>query len=249
MQARRYESLARLDMRHWWFRTRYAAVAAFLDLGLSGRPSEGVIDWGCGAGGFLAYLRDRQRYEAGRLMGFEPSSLAWPCLERRGIPFARREEDIPGTLPGGPDVVTMLDVLEHLDDPAATLRRIAALVRPGALLVLTVPAHMALWSSWDESHGHHRRYDKALLAGHLAAGGWKMERARHLFQALYPLAAIRRTRFGSRLLGLDEFPPSPPLLSVALSGWFRLERALPDPGFGASLIALARLGRAKGTPP
>ena len=61
-------------------------------------------------------------------------------------------------------VVTAMDVLEHIEDDAATLRELWRLVKPGGVLILTVPALPFLWSDWDESLHHFRRYRKQDLA-------------------------------------------------------------------------------------
>ena len=61
------------------------------------------------------------------------------------------------------DLVTLLDVIEHIEDDHGFLAEIADAMRPGAQLVVTVPALPQLWSPWDEELGHHRRYTKQTL--------------------------------------------------------------------------------------
>ena len=62
------------------------------------------------------------------------------------------------------DTVIYADVLEHIEDDRAEVARAAErLVRGGALIVLS-PAHQSLFSPFDAAIGHHRRYDRRLLA-------------------------------------------------------------------------------------
>ncbi|HYC22259.1 MAG TPA: class I SAM-dependent methyltransferase [Candidatus Bathyarchaeia archaeon] len=92
-----------------------------------------LLDVGA-AYGFLLVAARGLGYE---VLGVEP---AQGCAD-----FARRElgvEILSGTLEEADlaeasfDVVTMFDVIEHLVDPAATLRRVHALLRPGGLFVV-----------------------------------------------------------------------------------------------------------------
>ncbi len=55
-------------------------------------------------------------------------------------------------------VVTAMDVLEHIEDDAGTLRELVRLVKSGGIIIVTVPAMPSLWSDWDESLHHFRRY-------------------------------------------------------------------------------------------
>ena len=60
--------------------------------------------------------------------------------------------------PGSVDVVFLMDVLEHVEDDAALLGKATALLRKGGLLLITVPAHAALFSEHDQFLKHFRRY-------------------------------------------------------------------------------------------
>ncbi|MFN8111537.1 MAG: methyltransferase domain-containing protein, partial [Thermoleophilia bacterium] len=70
------------------------------------------------------------------------------------------------------DVAVCAEVLEHLDDDAGAVRQLARVLRPGGLLVVTVPAgpHRMDWT--DTWAGHRRRYAAPQLTELLRAGGF-----------------------------------------------------------------------------
>jgi len=103
-----------------------------------GAASSGrLLDIGCGYGVFLSLLK----HTGWKLEGLEPGSVS--------VAFARRELGLEvhewvlndNTLPRESfDVVTMLAVIEHVNDPLATIKKIAELIRPGGYLLLTTPS-------------------------------------------------------------------------------------------------------------
>jgi 2-polyprenyl-3-methyl-5-hydroxy-6-metoxy-1,4-benzoquinol methylase len=56
-----------------------------------------------------------------------------------------------------------IDVIEHIEDDGAELKRAATLLRPGGHLIILVPAHQWLFSPFDAAIGHYRRYNKSRL--------------------------------------------------------------------------------------
>ena len=69
----------------------------------------------------------------------------------------------------------LFDVLEHIEDDVAALRRVHTLLRPGGRLVLTVPAYPLLYSADDAVAGHFRRYTRTTLLSALHASGFQSE--------------------------------------------------------------------------
>jgi hypothetical protein len=145
----------------------------------------------------------------------------------------------------------MFDVVEHLADDAAALRQASVLLRPEGKLLLTVPAHMRLWSYADHFAGHYRRYSRSELAKKLDAAGFEVEYLTYFMAVLWPLLWLHR-RLASwsrrnwerqaRELFLAELRPNP-----AVNGtlrWILEKEAIPIGAgrvlpFGTSLLAVA----------
>ena len=93
-----------------------------------------VLDIGCGGGLLCEALQDLGAEVTG--IDLAPTMLETARLHaaERGVPIDYRlaqAEALAATEPGSFDVVTCMEMLEHVPDPAAVLTAIAALVRPG----------------------------------------------------------------------------------------------------------------------
>jgi SAM-dependent methyltransferase len=133
--------LPELALRRYEWRGIHDRVRTLITLD----PGARWLDYGCGAGGLVRYLRATGGYDA---VGYE-QGWSVPRLREQGIPFVE-DADIPGRA-GSFDVVTAIEVLEHVTDPLAELRRMRALLRPGGLLFLTTgnaEPYNAKLSSW-----------------------------------------------------------------------------------------------------
>lgn len=105
----------------------------------------------------------------------EVSSRAAQALQRAG---GRVAEVGDWRLPfrdGSFDVVLALEVLEHVEEDVLMLQELVRVLRPGGLAVVSVPLHMARWSSIDEACAHVRRYEPEELLGKLREGGLRPE--------------------------------------------------------------------------
>ncbi|HEY7371473.1 MAG TPA: class I SAM-dependent methyltransferase [Polyangia bacterium] len=107
------------------------------------------------------------------------------------------------------DAIVAVNVVEHIADDRALVRRLAALLKPGGKLLIYVPACPFAYGSLDRALGHHRRYTRATLAGLLAEAGLHFDPPR--FMNLFGLLGwavngrlLRRTRLSPLQLGLFE---------------------------------------------
>jgi SAM-dependent methyltransferase len=89
------------------------------------------LDHGCGLGGAVRYAR---AHGFDGVYGFD-EGYAGNVMRQEGVPSIERRDF--GHLAGSFDVVTSIDVLEHVVDPVAVLREIRGLLRPGGVLFLT----------------------------------------------------------------------------------------------------------------
>jgi 2-polyprenyl-3-methyl-5-hydroxy-6-metoxy-1,4-benzoquinol methylase len=98
-----------------------------------------VLEVGCGGGGTLAWLKASGR--AGWVVGIELFADAAAVARTKLDELHEGDVDqhIDGLTPGSFDLILCLDVLEHLVDPWATLKRLQSLLRPGGHLIASLP--------------------------------------------------------------------------------------------------------------
>lgn len=230
----------RLYHEHWWWRSREAILMDVLATFCHDRGDLDVLDVGCGDGLFLPRL---ERF--GRVRGIEVDE---GLLDPRG-PYRGKISTLPLGDPaydGGDwrfDLVTALDVVEHIEDDRGAVSAMMTMLRPGGLIAITVPAFQSLWDHHDELNLHHRRYTskslRALFEGHPI----RLLQLRYLFRALFPpkylVARLNRRR--SRKLEQHAIPgPALNRLMTRLCiAEDRLLRHLPIP-FGTSVLAVGR---------
>lgn len=227
------------DESHWWYRGRRRVLRAELDR-LHAPPGARLLDVGCGSGRTLDELA-----VYGLPSGVDLSDRAVRTARERGHLDVLRApaEDLPFA-EGAFDVVTCLDVLEHIDDDRAALRELLRVTRPGGRLVVTVPAYPALWSRHDEQNLHRRRYTRASLRAAARDAGWHLERETSFNTLLLPVAAA--VRLAQRVVAprpdRSDLARSPALLNRVLELPLALEASLLRLGLrlpaGMSLLAV-----------
>jgi len=206
------------------------------------RPSAGwgnVLDVGCGDGLFFDALAKLPGVEL--VEGVEPAAaLVSPDGPHRArIHVARFDGSFD--LGRRYSLVVMLDVLEHLPDPAAPLRHALSLLEPGGVFVATVPSFMAFWTRHDDLNHHYTRYDKTSFGALAAEAGLHIDQSRYFFH--WTAAAKIATRIKEALIPGEPASPSvpPPVVNRALYALSRLEErvlgGVPVP-FGTSLLVV-----------
>lgn len=247
--AQGIQRLLAAEDRHFWFRARNQIIAALAGPPIRSLPDGfHILEMGCGSGNVLRIL---QRLGAGR------GQVAALEVSREAADVARARTGL--TVADGYladlnpaeryDIIAAFDVLEHIADEAAVLGQMRARLRRGGRVILTVPAHPTLWSSFDDASGHMRRYTLASLTGALKAAGFDIEYATYFMSLLFPAMWLRRRLMkGSDPRGLaavldSEFRVVPVINRVAYevlrreSLVIRRRRRLP---MGTSLAAIAR---------
>lgn len=73
------------------------------------------------------------------------------------------------------DVICAFEVLEHIEADGAALAQWMSWLKPGGHLLLSVPAHMKLWTARDEWAGHVRRYEREPLIALFGPTGLQVE--------------------------------------------------------------------------
>ena len=207
-----FAAFAEGEATYWWFAARRAILRRLVDAVVPVRPGRTVLDIGCGVGSTLTAF-----HPDFACVGYDPSPDAVEFARKRHPQFDLHagSADAATARVSHADVVLLNDVIEHVPDDRALLHGVVAAMKPGAVLVVTVPADMRLWSPHDERMGHYRRYDLPLLAHAVAGMPLETLLASPFMARLYPI--VRAVRMVSQrrgkaagVSGIDmRVPPAP----------------------------------------
>jgi SAM-dependent methyltransferase len=222
------------DQRKMTLAKNYFAWQARLVLPHLGRR---VVEVGSGIGNFTGLLLDRELVVAVDLDPAALGELRGRYGERgnlRTVPCDAAAGEFADVAQFSPDSCVCLNVLEHIGDDGAALRNMAAILPPGGMVVLLVPAFPALYGPIDRNLGHFRRYTRRALVAAAEGAGLVPRRLRYVNLAGWfgwwwnARAAGREAQSEAQIAAFDRWVV--PVVS-------RLEELAPVP-FGQSLLAV-----------
>ncbi len=210
MRGIEYAHMYRLESTYWWYVARRKLLQWGLKSALKGGGPQRILDMGCGTG-----LNERVLRQFGEVTSADQSDEALRFTRSRGVQqlVCCSAEQLPFSRDSF-DVITALDVLEHITEDNQALTELMRVLKPGGLLFITVPAYGFLWSEHDEALHHRRRYSAHELRNKLAAAGLEVERITHFITLLFfPILAVRI------LQNLRKKSVEPKTSHVILPGW------------------------------
>ncbi len=242
------DRLLAVEDRHFWFRARNQIIGSLVRAPIHNLPDGfRILEVGCGSGNVLRVLK-AVADGRGSVEGLEVSAPAAAAARiRTGLPITNAYlADLHA--PKRYDVIAAFDVLEHISDEHAVLQQMRERVTDGGRVILTVPAHPALWSAFDVASEHMRRYTAVALTRALTKAGFEIEYLTYFMSLLYPAMWLRRNLIKSdkRALAVvydSEFRIVPVINRIAFE-ILRQESHVIDWGrrlpFGTSLAVIAR---------
>lgn len=228
--------------RHWWWRARETLL---LDLIRRRCPEGGygsILDIGCGNGLFFGKLR-----EFGEPEGVE----ADPAWREFGRPSPAQVHYRVFDSTFQPEkrygLILMLDLIEHLDDPAGALHHAVNLLTGDGKLIVTVPAFLQLWTSHDDLNHHVTRFTRGSFLPIARQAGMSIETMRYFFHWLFFAKAAVRLKESLAKPARPETPGIPPAwINGLLTTACEIENSLLAPlaiPFGGSLLAIGGRSR------
>jgi len=242
MQPHHYPLVYQVEETHWWYVGRRRIIACLVEkiCATLNNPTPRILDVGCGTGANLKTLAD-----FGRAEGVDVSPQAVEFCHERGLDSVKLGaiEHLPYESASF-ELVTALDVIEHLDDDVAGLREIRRVLRRDGRLLVFVPAFMFLWGVQDEVSNHRRRYTLPRLLRAVEEAEFSVEWASYANISFFlPVFLVRSIMRWLGLHAATEYGINISLLNGPFSSLFAAERFILKAGrlpFGVSAVCIAR---------
>ncbi|WP_003545109.1 methyltransferase domain-containing protein [Desulfotomaculum nigrificans] len=181
-----YLKMVQMERNHWWYKGRREFISKLIRPYL--RPNLHILDAGCGAGGTMEYMA---RY--GSVVGIDISEEMVEYCRKEGLSAYHGSVTKLPFANGLFDLVLCLDVLEHLPMDQIAVEELKRVIRPGGLLVISVPSFSWLWGRHDELNQHCRRYNFGELIKLVQLAGLSVERSTYFnFFLLPPIWLARK---------------------------------------------------------
>jgi len=184
-----FSELSRLEAENFWFRARNELILWALR---TYKPdASSFLEVGCGTGFVLSgiaracpklALSGSDIFLAGLSHAAERvPSAHFMQMDARRVPFVEEF-----------DAIGAFDVLEHIKEDETVLAQLHSAIKPGGVLLLTVPQHPWLWSVSDEYACHVRRYKRAEIEQKVLSAGFELLRSSSFVTSLLPAMMLSR---------------------------------------------------------
>ena len=147
-----YENSEMPDVQIWLRNTAWDDERRFKYL-KSVLPNCSLLDFGCGAGGFLLKARELTV----KAHGVEPQRRLKKHFQSHGLTVFQNLSEIPKNIRGeGYNIITMFHVLEHIPDPRSILIELSEILADDGQIIVEVPnaddALLTLYNNKPFSH-------------------------------------------------------------------------------------------------
>jgi SAM-dependent methyltransferase len=239
VQAEEYQRMHDLEDHYWWYVGRRRVALKLLRKHVAAEHPT-VLDLGCGTG---VIMHELTKWSSP--VGLDMSELALGFSRSRGLNHLvkARGEWLP-IQTASVDAVLALDIFEHIDDDRAAFSEAFRALRPGGVLVLSVPAFQSLWGPHDVALMHFRRYRRGAMAQRLREAGFEVRRLSYSVFFLFPVVVLVRffekRKKGEPKASLPSVPGWANSALVKLQDWEASLISRVSLPWGSSVIAVAR---------
>ena len=151
-----YAAYFKFERYHWWNLGKLSIVESLVRRYCSQTEPLKLIDIGAGTGSYAEFFAKKGMM----VEAHDGSPLAMPYLRDVCAHCVQKKfpDDYRQCNPEY-DVVLLLDMIEHLQDDRSGIDAALRLLKPGGILLCTVPACKRMWGEYDVVAHHYRRYD------------------------------------------------------------------------------------------
>ena len=150
MELSEYKKLYDYENAYWWFVGKRKVIKYLLDRYAPFSRRIRLLDVGCGTGANLNMLN-----EYGEAIGLDSSKESLKFCRQRDLSLlVLGLADQINFKDNCFDIVTALDLLEHIEEDKLVLSEIYRILKKQGRLIMTLPANMLLWSQHDFALHH-----------------------------------------------------------------------------------------------
>ncbi len=231
------------EEKHFWFKNRRNIIKSIFERYVG--KNETIIEIGAGTG-FIASEIYKNGY-----------NIAVGDIYKHGLKYIKNfgiKNLFQFDLMNPPfkehfDVVCLFDVLEHIEDDSLAIKNIHRILKTNGKIIVTIPAHMWLWSRHDAISYHKRRYEIKKIKNLFVENKFDFLVAKSFFVTILPFLYLRH------LIKRDNQSPVTdeeikkykisinPIINFVLDKISFFESILFNilsPPFGSSIIAVGR---------
>lgn len=240
-----YQELYDLEDFYWWHIGKRLIVSYQInELRVNGLKGLKISDVGCGAGRWMEELE--KIFPKNEVWGVDKEPEAISFCKKRGL--KNLKIGLAEKLPFSDthlDLLTCLDLLEHVSDDEKAISEFYRVLKQGGLLILSVPSYQKLFSYWDKMLDHKRRYSIGQIKNLLENQKFKVIKLTYTnFFVFLPSLLIRFLKSGQRRARqISDFMPVPNFFNFFLIFLYKIEAILlrrMDLPFGLSILVIAR---------